>query len=93
MTENNDGRISGMEEHWKPLLDLIQLVEPLPLRRALREWVNKNQNCAYSVKMGHCDMNCDSCLNDVTMGIIYKDATTKDEGEKNEKDMPGMRKP
>lgn len=83
-----------MEKHWKPLLDLIQLVEPLPLRRALREWVNKNQNCAYSIKMGHCDMNCESCLNDVTMSIIYKDtATTKDEGAKNEKDMSGMRKP
>ena len=87
-----------MEKHWKPLLDLIQLVEPLPLRRALREWVNKNQNCAYSIKMGHCDMNCESCLNDVTMSIIYKDTATmsigyKDEGAKNEKDMSGMRKP
>ena len=88
-----------MEKHWKPLLDLIQLVEPLPLRRALREWVNKNQNCAYSMKMGHCDMNCESCLNDVTMSIIYKDTATtkgehdKDEGAKNEKDMSGMRKP
>lgn len=62
--------MNNLEEHWQPLLELIALVEPLPLRRALREWVNKNQNCAYSVKTGSCDMNCESCLNDVTMSIL-----------------------
>jgi len=80
-----------MMDHWQPLLDLIELVDSKPLKKAMRQWVNKNQNCAYSIKMGHCDMQClknDSiaCPNDVTLGILVKES-------KNENNLPGMQKP
>lgn len=78
----------SLEDHWKTLLDLIDLVSESKLRKALRQWVNKNQNCAYSVKSGHCSMNCESCLNDVTMGILVPDKESK-----NENNLSGMQKP
>lgn len=80
-----------MMDHWQPLLDLIELVDSKPLKKAMRQWVNKNQNCAYSIKMGHCDMQClkddnTACPNDVTLGILVKES-------KNENNLPGMQKP
>lgn len=71
-------------DHWQPLLNLISLVEPPHLKKALQEWVNKNQNCAYSVKTGSCDMSCESCLNDITIEHI---------GGKNEKNLSKLQKP
>ena len=56
--------------HWQPLLNLIALVEPPHLKKALRTWVNKNQNCAYSVKTGACAFNCSTCPNDITIEHI-----------------------
>ena len=77
---------SDLLSHWQPLLDLIAIVEPLSLRRAMRKWVNNNMNCAYSIKVGHCDLDCSQCLNDVTMSILIK-------GDQNESNMPRMQKP
>ena len=59
---------SPLEDHWKGLMDLIELVEPPKLRKAMRKWVNDNMNCAYSVKTGSCNMDCETCLNDITLG-------------------------
>lgn len=90
MIENTGQNIKdtgqGLEDHWASLLSLIDLVGEPKLRKAMRQWVNKNQNCAYSVKSGHCDMNCDSCLNDVTMELIIK-------GGQNENNLPRVQKP
>ena len=92
--------ISQFMAHWQPLMSMISLVQPLHLRKAMQEWVNKNQNCAYSMKSGSCDMNCESCLNDITIEHIVhiekkskelqKDIMTK--GVKNEKRMSKMSK-
>lgn len=56
--------------HWQPLLNMISLVEPLHLRKAMRNWVIKNQNCAYSMKTGACSMDCTNCANDITIEHI-----------------------
>lgn len=79
--------------HWEPLLKLISLVDEPRLKKAMREWVNQNQNCAYSVKTGACDMTCESCTNDVTIErlIIIPDSgilSLKKEKKNAKKNLP-----
>lgn len=88
-----DLKVPALMTHWQPLLNMISLVEPPHLKKALREWVNKNQNCAYTMKLGACDMSCDECPNDITIEhiITVKDIKTKNtKGVKNEKRMSKM---
>lgn len=71
--------VSMLMAHWLPLLNMISLVEPPHLRKALQEWVNKNQNCAYTMKTGACQMDCDKCLNDITIErIVAMNKASKD---------------
>lgn len=72
--------------HWRPLLNLVSLVEPPHLRKAILRWINQNQNCAYTMKTGACSMDCANCPNDLTIEhiIILKEKVTKTDQKKGE---------
>ena len=53
--------------HWQPLLNMVSLISDQRIKKAIQRWINQNQNCAYSVKTGLCQMNCTECANDITI--------------------------
>ena len=63
--------------HWRPLLNLVSLISDQRVKKAILKWINENQNCAYSVKTGLCQMNCTECANDITIERVLCTSDTK----------------
>lgn len=67
----------GLNDHWQPLLNLVSLISDQRVKKAIQRWINQNQNCAYSVKTGLCQMNCTECANDITIERVLCTSDTK----------------
>ena len=63
--------------HWQPLLNLVSLINDPRVKKAILKWINENQNCAYTMKSGDCQMDCANCANDITIERVLCTSDTK----------------